>query len=187
MSTTEWQIITQIWSSYSSCCMCSNSRQMMSKQWLPCRSATAVAPPAQQWHLTGPAVLPPTRQSCRQWSPWHRHQTAVVTQWDRHVRSDTAVVPLWFRPGSAVAPRRKTHVWRVGENYEKLLAVSLRWWRFWPKTVVAPRLQCDGGIRYNPNSRAHAHSIRIHMHTVYMYIMQYTVPCMYPQYMYIAH
>ena len=45
------------------------------------------------YHLTGPAILPPTPQSCRQWSPWHRHQTAVVTPWDRHVRSDNAVVP----------------------------------------------------------------------------------------------
>ena len=25
--------------------------------------------------------------------------------------------------------------------------MSLRWWRFTPKTVVAPRLWCDGGIR----------------------------------------
>ena len=42
--------------------------------------------------------------------------------------------------------RRKTHQWRVVEIYEKLLVVSLRWWRFWLKPVVAPRLRCDGGI-----------------------------------------
>ena len=35
----------------------------------------------------------------------------------------------------------------VYKPHEKLLAVSLRWWRFSPKTVVAPRLRCDGGIR----------------------------------------
>ena len=45
------------------------------------------------YYLTGPAVLPPTPQSSRKWSPWHRHQTAVVTSWDRHVRIDNAVVP----------------------------------------------------------------------------------------------
>ena len=40
----------------------------------------------------------------------------------------------------------KLHTLIYGKNYEKLLAVSLRWWRFSPKTVVAPRLRCDGGI-----------------------------------------
>ena len=49
-------------------------------------------------HLTGPAVLPPTPQLCRQRSPWHRHQTAVVTQWDRHVRCHTAVVTVVAPP-----------------------------------------------------------------------------------------
>ena len=92
------------------------------------------------YHITGPAVLPRTPQSCRQWSPWHRRQTAVVTPWDRYVRSDNAVVP---------PHREEENVWRVETNFEKLLAVSLRWWRFWPKTVVAPRLRCDGGIRYD--------------------------------------
>ena len=43
-------------------------------------------------HLTGPVALPPTPQCYAKLSPWHRHQTTVVTQWDRHVRSDTAVV-----------------------------------------------------------------------------------------------
>ena len=83
------------------------------------------------------AVLPRCYHS--QWSSWHRHQPAVVTQWNRHVRSDTAVVPPWFRRGSAVIPllfrsstAKKTRVWRVGgtmKNYWH--TVSIRWWRFW--------------------------------------------------------
>ena len=57
------------------------------------------------------------------------------------------------RCGSAT-PRRKTHEWRLVENYEKLLAVLLRWWQFWPKTVVASRLRCDGGITADYASQA---------------------------------
>ena len=48
----------------------------------------------------------------------------------------SAVTTLWFRRTA-----KKKNVWRVVENYEKLLAVSLRWWRFGPKIVVAPRLR----------------------------------------------
>ena len=56
-------------------------------------STSVMAVQPRCYHLTDPAVLPQTPRSCRQWSPWNRHQTAVVTPWDRHVRSDNAVVP----------------------------------------------------------------------------------------------
>ena len=70
---------------------------------------------------------------------------AVAPPSNRSCNSMGLPCPLSHRCGSA-APRRKSHVWRVEENCEQLLAVSLRWWRFWPKTVVAPRLRCDGCI-----------------------------------------
>ena len=56
--------------------------------WRPLRrsrgvstAVTAVLPRC--YHLIGPAVLPPTPQLSRQSSPWHRHQTAFVTQRNR--------------------------------------------------------------------------------------------------------
>ena len=130
MSTTEWQIITQIWSSYSSCCMCSNSRQKMSKQWLPCRSATAVAPPAPQWAPRWPrsaaantavpppmiAVAPPSNRSgnsmgspCPQ---WHRRGSAVIPPW---FRSSTA------KKNTCVTGRGK--LWKTTGGVTTVMAV----------------------------------------------------------------
>ena len=54
-----------------------------------------------------------------------------------------AVTPLWFRRNA----RKNTRVTGSG-NHEKLLAVSLYGdGGLDQKTVVAPRLRCDGGIR----------------------------------------
>ena len=73
-----------------------------------------------------------------------RPMIVVAPPSNRSCNSMGSPCPLSHRCGSA-APRRKTQVWRVDEIYYKILAVSLRWWRIWPKTVVAPRLRCDGG------------------------------------------
>ena len=73
------------------------------------------------YHLTGPAVLPPTPQSSRKWSPWHRHQTAVVTPWDRHVRRDTAVVPPHREEEKCVTGSGK--LWKTTGGVTTVMAV----------------------------------------------------------------
>ena len=73
------------------------------------------------YHLTGPAVLPPTPQSSRKLSPWHRHQTAVVTPWDRHVRIDNAVVPPHREEEKCVTGSGK--LWKTTGGVTTVMAV----------------------------------------------------------------
>ena len=73
------------------------------------------------YHFTGPAMLPLTPQSCRQWSPGHRPQTAVVTPRDRHVRSENAVVPPHREEEQCVTGSGK--LWKTTGGVTTVMAV----------------------------------------------------------------
>ena len=90
--------------------------------------------------------------------PSNRSGNSMGSPYPQWHRRGSAVVPQWFRRGSTVTPRRKTHVRRVRENYEKLLVVSLRWWWFWLKTVVASRLRRDGVLPHDGRRGSKQHS-----------------------------
>ena len=143
--------------------------------WLPWhRTITALAPlPPPCLRSTTAVQSREGRLASRTAIPWSFYcgyggaTTVLPPHWPRSAGANTAVMPpmiavappsnrscnsmrspcsQWHRRGSA-ATRGKTHEWRVVENHEKLLAVSLRWWRFRPTTVVALPLRCDGGIK----------------------------------------
>ena len=54
--------------------------------------------------------------------------------------------------------------------------MSLRWWRFWPKTVMAVRLRCDGGItRKFRNVERNLHCDVVHITT--KWVSSLTLDC----------